>query len=40
MWQARQSGLKYIQIANCLGVTKAYVHQVVARIGKETNSDS
>lgn len=35
MVEARQSGLTYVQIAEALGVTKAYVHQVVKKAGTQ-----
>jgi DNA-directed RNA polymerase specialized sigma24 family protein len=40
MIQARKAGMKYVQIAECLGVTKAYVHQQVSKAMKAEQNDS
>jgi DNA-directed RNA polymerase specialized sigma subunit len=40
MVEARKSGMKYAEIADCLGVTKAYVHQLVSKVLKAESSDS
>lgn len=40
MVDARRAGLKYAEIAECLGVTKAYVHQQVSKAMKAEQNDS
>jgi DNA-directed RNA polymerase specialized sigma24 family protein len=40
MVESRRSGMKYAEIADYLGVTKAYVHQLVSKVLKAEASDS
>lgn len=40
MVEARSAGMTFAKIAALLGVTKAYVHQIVTKATKDTSSES